>query len=95
MAKSLTGGGPQVVFELDADGEFGEAIKALKEAAWRLHMASYQLEEEYARLPPPTSRPMELGMEVGACVALAGLLGAQVEAIGTQTRRLRKRAREI
>lgn len=83
--------GKTVAEEYDADGQFGEAIKALRDAAWLLRVAAYALEEEYQTLPTATYRPVELG----ACMAVADLLGAQVEAIGTQARRLRKRARDI
>ena len=89
MARGQRASGEEV--ELDADGELAAAIAALKEAAWRLRMASYNLEEEHAGLSPSVYRPMELG----AVVALADLLGGQVEAIASQARKLRKRAREV
>ena len=89
MVKGERAGGEEV--ELDADGELAAAIAALKEAAWRLRMASYNLEEEHAGLSPSVYRPMELG----ACVALADVLATQVEACASQARKLRKRAREI
>jgi hypothetical protein len=77
--------------ELDADQHLAAAIKASREMSWHLLMASYQLEEEHRSLPQATYRPVELG----ACVATAELLATQVDAIGTQTRKLRKRARNI
>jgi hypothetical protein len=89
MAKGK--GEAQVVFELDADGHLREAIKALQDAAWHLRVASYGLEEEYARVPSATYRPMELG----ACVAVTEALGVQVDAIASQTRKIRKRAHDI
>lgn len=91
MVKSLS--------ELDADGRLRDAIKALHEAAWHLRVASYSLEEECAGLPSglpsADSLAYRRALELGACMASADTLAAQVEAIGTQTRRLRKRAREI
>lgn len=98
MAKSSKGAQEveqQVVVELDADGEFGAAIKALQEAAWRLRMASYNLEEEHAHLPPSTMDRPYRPMELGACMASAELLAMQIDAVSTQARRLRKRARDI
>ena len=80
--------------ELDTDQHLAAAIKASREMSWHLLMASYQLEEEHRSLPNATHatyRPVE----VGACVATAELLATQVDAIGTQTRKLRKRARNI
>ena len=79
--------------DYDADKEFGAAIKALSEAAWRLRCASYAVDELIASLPPGTSIPSPY--EGGAVVATTDLLVDQIEALGTQTRRLRKRARNI
>lgn len=80
--------------DLDGWGELGEAITALREASWRLGMASYKLEED--GVAPSTATPsVRHAMEVGACVALAEALATQVEAIASQARKLRKRAREV
>jgi hypothetical protein len=77
--------------ELDADQHLAAAIKASREMSWHLLMASFQLAEEYASRAPVVRQ----AVEVGACVATAEVLAAQVDAIGTQARKLRKRARNI
>ena len=84
--------------EYDADRELGEAMKALREAAWRLRIASYALEERFrgrGSLAFPEVYRGELLQDVGASIAIADLLATQIDAIGAQTRRLRKRARNI
>jgi hypothetical protein len=77
--------------ELDADQHLAAAIKASREMSWHLLLASYQLEEEHASHVPM----VRAASEVASCVAVAELLATQVDAIGTQTRKLRKRARNI
>jgi hypothetical protein len=81
------------VKEYDADKEFGAAIKALREAAWHMQLASYAVYEEVALLPPGTSIPSPY--EGGAIVASGELLAAQIDALGTQVRKLRKRAKNF
>lgn len=83
--------GERAEVELDGWGELGAAIAALKDAAWRLSMASFKLEEDGA-MPSPSVRR---AMEVGACMAVAESLREQVESLATQARKLRKRARDI
>ena len=88
MSRSTTGSE-----QYDADKQFGAAIKALQEAAWRLRLASNAVDELMASLPPGTSIPSPY--EGGAVVATADVLTDQIDALSTQTRRLRKRARNI
>jgi hypothetical protein len=77
--------------DLSADREFAAAVKALSEAAWLLRVASCDLEQERQG---SAQLSVDHAEQVGVCLGMAHVLAAQIDAIGTQTRRLRKQAHE-
>lgn len=83
--------GKRAEVELTADGELGAALASLRDAAWRLSVFAFKHDERFFDVDLTEREARDLG----ACVAVAEVMSAQVDAIGTQVRRLRKRAREM
>lgn len=73
------------------DGFIGSAVSALSEAALKLRLASFALDDERQEWNEGTFEPFDVGAVTGAL----DLLATQVEALTTQTRRIRKRVREV
>jgi hypothetical protein len=73
------------------EGFVGAAVQLLSDAALKLRLAAFALDDEQEEWTEGTFEPFEAGMVTGAL----DLLALQVEGMATQARRLRKRVREV
>lgn len=79
------------VIDYGTEGFMGAAVRSLSDAALKLRLAAFALDDEQEEWTDGTFEPFDVGMVAGAL----DLLATQVEGMATQARRLRKRVHEV